>query len=307
MPMSMPKDNEKKDDFVSRCMSEMKDEFPDNDQRVAVCMKQWEDKDKEKKSSHPQMQRRFIPASEFRIIEEDKKPKIVGYAAVFDKFSEDMWGFREKVAKGAFEESIKRNDDVRMLFNHDPNFVIARTTNGTLLLREDAKGLYFEGTPADTQWEKDLIIKIKRGDISQNSFGFMIDAEEWDKKEKIRTLTQVTLFDVSPVTYPAYKDTEVFVRWRFGETTIPIQPMTEDIKKEIEEFVEKGEQDPSVLLNRYGLSSIIYSAGPLNPAVALLPGNTKEANSTILLKPDQHFIDPMKWAWVQEKLRRHIK
>ncbi len=211
MPLSTPLKDEDKNTFVSRCMSEMKDEFPDNDQRLAVCYKQLKDGD-ENKSSNKQMQRRFVPASEFRVIEEDKKPKIVGYAAVFDKFSEDMWGFREKVAKGAFAESIKRNDDVRMLFNHDPNFVIARTTNGTLLLKEDSKGLYFEGTPADTQWEKDLITKIKRGDISQNSFGFMIDEEQWDKKEKIRTLTRVSLFDVSPVTWPAYPDTQIALR-----------------------------------------------------------------------------------------------
>ncbi len=301
MPLSLPHKDEEKDTFISRCMSEMKEEFPDNDQRLAVCFQQWKDKDKEKKSSAPQMQRRFVPDSEFRVVEENKKPKIVGYAAVFDKFSEDMWGFREKVAKGAFQESIKRKDDVRMLFNHDPNYVIARTTNGTLKLSEDNKGLYFEGTPADTQWEKDLITKIKRGDISQNSFGFMIDEETWDKKEKIRTLIRVSLFDVSPVTYPAYKDTEVYVRWRGGETTIPIQLR----KEEIEELIKREDQDPLVLINRYGLAHNIYSAGPLNPTLALLPGDTKEANSTILLKPDEHFIDPMKWAEVQEKLRRN--
>ncbi len=300
MPMSKPTDKEKKDDFVSRCMSEMKDEFPDNDQRVAVCMKQWEDK--EEKSASPQMQRRFLPASEFRVIEEDKKPKIVGYAAVFDKFSEDMWGFREKVAKGAFSETIKRNDDVRMLFNHDPNFVIARTTNGTLLLREDDKGLYFEGTPADTQWEKDLITKIKRGDILQNSFGFMIDDEMWDKKEKIRTLTKVTLFDVSPVTYPAYKDTEVHIRWRFGETTIPLR-LTE---KEIEE-IKREDKDPLVLLNSYGISHNIYSAGPLDPTAYTLSGDGKEAKTNILPEPDKHFIEPTQWAKVLDILRRNKK
>jgi hypothetical protein len=103
----------------------------------------WVSDHKEKKSGEPYLQRRFVPASEFRVVEENKKPKLVGYAAVFDKFSEDMWGFKEKIAKGAFAESLKRQDDVRMLFNHDPNFVIARTTNGTLKLREDDKGLYF--------------------------------------------------------------------------------------------------------------------------------------------------------------------
>jgi hypothetical protein len=284
-------------------MSEIKDEFPDSDQRLAVCYQQWEDKDKEKKSEYSRMERRFIPASEFRVIDEETKPKIVGYAAVFDKFSEDMWGFREKVAKGAFAESIKRKDDVRMLFNHNPDYIIARTTNGTLSLREDDKGLYFEGIPADTQWEKDLITKIKRGDISQNSFGFMIDEEQWEQKEKIRTLMRVTLFDVSPVTYPAYKDTEVHIRWRFGETTLPFKLAY----KRIEEVEKREDEDPMVLIHRYGLTPNIYSAGPLDPTVFILPDDGKTAKTTIMPKPDEHFINPAKWAEVQEKLRRNKK
>ena len=301
MPLPKPGDKEEKDEFISRCVSALKEEYPDNDQRLAVCFNQWKEKDK--KSAGPSLQRRFVPASEFRVVDENKKPKIVGYAAVFDKFSEDMWGFREKVAKGAFADSIKRNDDVRMLFNHNPDWVIARTTNGTLSLREDNKGLYFEGTPADTQWEKDLITKIKRGDISQNSFGFVIDGEEWDKNEKIRTLTKVTLFDVSPVTYPAYKDTEVHIRWRNGETTLPLHLR----KEEIDELVKREDMDPLVLMNKYGLSHNIYSAGPLNPTAFTLTDKGKEAKSTVVPKPDEHFIDPARWVEVQDKLRRNLK
>ena len=249
------------------------------------------------------VEHRFLPASEFRIVEDKNQPKLVGYAAVFDKFSEDMWGFKERIAQGAFSESLKRKDDVRMLFNHDPNYVIARTTNGTLNLIEDKRGLYFEAIPADTQWEKDLLTKIKRGDISQNSFGFVINKEEWDKTEKIRTLTEVTLFDVSPVTYPAYKDTEVHVRWRDGEAILPITLITGDNKNEIKQSIEEG-QDSTSLLYKYGLSSSIYSAGPPDTTVALLPGNKEEAKS-LLIEPDNHFIEPSRYLEVMEKIRRN--
>ncbi len=146
-------------------------------------------------------------------IEDGKQAKLIGYAALFDSLSEEMWGMRELIAKGSFQETIKK-DDVRMLWNHDPNFVLARNRSGTLTLREDDKGLYFEAVPPDTQWARDLIVTIKRGDVTQNSFGFQILDESWEKKDgkDIRTVKKVKLYDVSPVTYPAYPETQVWVR-----------------------------------------------------------------------------------------------
>jgi HK97 family phage prohead protease len=131
--------------------------------------------------------------------------------------------FTEQVAPGAFAAAIGR-DDVRALFNHDPNFVIARTTNKTLTLSEDDKGLYFEATPPDTQWARDLVASIDRGDVSQCSFGFIVTKCEWDETvdPPIRTIMEVELLDVSPVTYPAYEDTSVSMRalkdWREANT-----------------------------------------------------------------------------------------
>ena len=149
---------------------------------------------------------RAIPA-EFRIHQTENEPlKIIGYAARFNELSEEMWGMREKIAPGAFTETIGKSD-VRALWNHDPNYVLGRTKNGTLQIREDEQGLFYEVTPPDAQWARDLVESIKRGDVDQSSFAFTVDVEQWDESNNpvIRTIVKVReLFDVSPVTYPAY-------------------------------------------------------------------------------------------------------
>ena len=154
--------------------------------------------------------------AELRADEHDGK--IRGYAAVFDSLSEDLGGFREQIAHGAFSDTL--GADVRALWNHDANFVLGRTTSGTLTLREDSHGLAIEIDPPDTQQAKDLLISIRRGDVSQMSFGFYTQDDAWEQRdgENIRTLRKVELFDVSPVTYPAYQDTSVAVRSLDGWT-----------------------------------------------------------------------------------------
>ena len=140
--------------------------------------------------------------------------KIRGYAARFDKLSEELWGFREKIAPGAFAKSIK-SDDIRALWNHDPNYVLGRNRSETLTLDEDEKGLRIEITPPDTQWARDLLVSIERRDVSQMSFGFITEKDAWDRSDEknvVRTLEQVRLFDISPVTFPAYPQTSVGVR-----------------------------------------------------------------------------------------------
>lgn len=158
---------------------------------------------------------RTFMVSELRIDQgENKKPIIKGYASVFNQLSEDLGGFREQVAPGAFTNTIA-NDDIRALFNHDPNYVLGRTKNGTLRLTEDEKGLAIEIDPPNTQWSRDLQESIGRGDISQMSFGFRAIREKWKQEEKkmpIRTLIENWLRDVSPVTFPAYPQTSVKVR-----------------------------------------------------------------------------------------------
>ncbi len=162
-------------------------------------------------------ERRFLPLNlKIETRESDDGPaKIVGYAAVFNSMSEDLGGFREKIAPGAFKGALK-DSDTRALFNHDSNLVLGRASAGTLRMKEDDTGLHVEIDPPDTSFARDLMVSIERGDITQQSFGFTIKEDEWedlDGDNPVRTLTKIgRLFDVSPVTFPAYPDTEVAVR-----------------------------------------------------------------------------------------------
>lgn len=145
----------------------------------------------------------------------DTPSRIVGHAALFNSLSEDLGGFREQIAPGAFSDSIK-SDDVRALFNHSPDYILGRTASGTLTLSEDDDGLVSEIDPPNTQFVRDLMVSIERGDISQMSFAFRVkpDGQTWEERDEmtLRTLTNVTLYDVSPVTFPAYPETDVGVR-----------------------------------------------------------------------------------------------
>lgn len=137
--------------------------------------------------------------------------RISGYAATFNDVT-DLGYFREQIATGAFEG--RTDDDVRLLINHT-GVPLARTTNGTLRLSVDDDGLRYEAELADTQEGRDLYTLIQRGDISQSSFAFSIEEEAWDNKANLRTVLKVgRLYDVSPVTYPAYATTTVSARSR---------------------------------------------------------------------------------------------
>lgn len=211
MPIPKPKDGETKKEFISRCMGDtvMVEDYPDNKQRAAVCYGAWDRKDE--KESDMKIERRISKDTEIRAVAEGETKKLVGYAAVFNSLSEELWGFREKINPGAFQRSINEGADVRALWNHDPNYVLGRTSAKTLSLMEDSKGLKIEIKPPDTGFSRDLMVSIERGDISQMSFGFRVVKDQWEEKEdeNIRTLLDVDLFDVAPVTFPAYKGTSI--------------------------------------------------------------------------------------------------
>lgn len=156
---------------------------------------------------------------------EDGTRTVRGYASVFDIDSENLGGFIERIAPGAFDQADM--SDVRALFNHDDNKVLARSSSGTLRLGVDDRGLFYEFDLPNTSYARDLAELMDRGDVDQSSFGFTIhkDGEEWDwnREPARRTITKIDrLFDVSVVTYPAYPDATVALR-------------TLDQKKEIDE------------------------------------------------------------------------
>lgn len=144
-----------------------------------------------------------------------EKVVIEGYGALFDKEA-DLYWFREVIRPGAFTTTLK-DADVRALFNHDPNFVLGRNKSGTLRLREDTRGLRYDFDPPATAAAKDVVELIRRGDVTQSSFGFRTLKDRWTFSDNpnepaLRELLEVELFDVSPVTFPAYPDTVVGVR-----------------------------------------------------------------------------------------------
>lgn len=148
---------------------------------------------------------------------EGDAPRIRGYAALFNQPAEiypGPWGWSEEILPGAFDDVLA--NDVRALFNHDANLVLGRTAANTLMLGVDAVGLWYEITPPDTQFARDLLASIDRGDVSQSSFQFSIAEQRWVEKKDAPDLRQIvkldTLYDVSPVTFPAYPDTTVSSR-----------------------------------------------------------------------------------------------
>jgi hypothetical protein len=150
-----------------------------------------------------------------RSIDRDGGRHIEGHAAVFDTLSQVIWNFREVIRHGAFADAIARSD-VRALWNHNPDYVLGRTKSDTLALREDERGLAVDIIPPDTQFARDLMTSMDRGDIDQMSFAFTISEDRWYTDESGMTIREIIsidqLFDVSPVTYPAYTETDVSAR-----------------------------------------------------------------------------------------------
>lgn len=171
-----------------------------------------------KKTTAPEFERRFFYCEDLttEVRESTGGVTLRGHAAVFNQLSVDLGGFREQIAPGAFSEAIQ-NDDIRALFNHDANMILGRRQAGTLRLQEDSYGLLAELDLPDTSVGRDLVTSIKRGDVNQMSFAFRVkpNGQDWAKDDEgrlIRTLKRVGLLDVSPVTFPAYPQTDIAVR-----------------------------------------------------------------------------------------------
>lgn len=144
--------------------------------------------------------------------EENETLGISGYVVKWDSRSQLIWGyFYEKVAKGAFTRALEENV-IKALWNHRTDYVLGSTKSGTLRLKEDKVGLYFEIDLPNNTWGKDAYESIQRGDVDGVSFGFYIyedgDTWEWIKDEGVyeRTLLAVNLFEVSPTPFPAYEE-----------------------------------------------------------------------------------------------------
>lgn len=134
-----------------------------------------------------------------------------GHAAVYNKLSHDLGGFRTRIAPGAFSKVLDANPDVHLVWDHDTRYVLARTTNKTLELRDDPMGLHTWARMAGTSYAKDLAILMQRGDVDQMSFACMIGADEWTENDSgiTRTVLEVDeLFDVTICAQGAFPQTD---------------------------------------------------------------------------------------------------
>ncbi len=182
--------------------------------------------------------------AEFRVDRSGDKPKITGYAVRFNQLSDPIWGFfKEKISPGAFRNALKISDP-RALQNHDPNLILGRMSAGTLTVKEDEEGLRYEIFPPDTSYAADLMASIERGDVRESSFAMIVSKEEWDDSGElsIRTILEVEeLFDVSPVTYPAYPSSSVGLR---------SHEAAEEVFKDHRELCESREKDVREAIER---------------------------------------------------------
>lgn len=161
------------------------------------------------------LERRFISGVQLRadLVEGNPARVVSGYASMFNQRTMLWPGVYEEISTGFFDDVM--GDDVRALKNHDPNLLLARTKSGTLRISADDKGLKYEYDSPDTSVARDLLVSIDRGDLDQSSFGFWPDYEAMevstlsDGSTLIRQKRAVRLYDVSPVTFPAYEGTSV--------------------------------------------------------------------------------------------------
>lgn len=173
------------------------------------------------------------PTADLEIRAEGDGMTFRGYAAVFDSWSEDLGGFREKIAPGAFTRTLKRDRNLRMFLNHNTDSLLATTRAKTLTLTEDSKGLLAEARLPDTSLGRDTAELLRRGDIDSMSFGFSVDAkaQQWSEDGSERTLTDIRLYEVSPVTgWPAYPATSASVRELAETIDVEVDALAEAFK-----------------------------------------------------------------------------
>lgn len=187
------------------------------------------------------LERRHVPYTELEIRQGDGKEYIEGHSALFGVETDIGGLFIERIERGAFAESI-RADDVRSFFNHNHDYILGRQSAGTLLLAEDERGLHMRNDPPDTAWGRDTKESIRRGDITGQSFSFVVQDEVWERRpdgKDVRTLKKVKLVDVGPVTFPAYETTDITVATRAYNTRQQAEAEAEQAaEREAEEQAE---------------------------------------------------------------------
>lgn len=148
-----------------------------------------------------------------QLVQTDRK--IGGHAIVFNQLSEDLGGFRERIAPEAINRTFREKIDVRALWNHDNSLPIGRLSARTLALSTDKTGVLAEIAPPD--WAEGHVESVSRGDVTGMSFGFMTVEDDWHMEDGVphRDVLDMRVMEVSPVSFPAYPQTDISQReWK---------------------------------------------------------------------------------------------
>jgi HK97 family phage prohead protease len=149
---------------------------------------------------------------DFEVRAEGDGMTFTGYASVFNSPSQDLGGFIEYVAPGAFKRSLQSRNEVKLLWNHDSGEPLASLRGGTMSLTEDEYGLKVSAKLPNTTRGRDIAELLRTKVIDSMSFGFNVIKDTWSRDGQTRTLDSVRLFEVSVVSFPAYEATTAQVR-----------------------------------------------------------------------------------------------
>jgi HK97 family phage prohead protease len=172
---------------------------------------------------------------DFEVRAEGDGMTFTGYASVFNSPSEDLGGFIEYVAPGAFKRSLQSRNEVKLLWNHDSGEPLASLRGGTMQLVEDNRGLKVTAQLPNTTRGRDVAELLRTNVINTMSFGFNVIRDSWSGDGKTRTLESVRLFEVSVVSFAAYPETTAQVR--SGNQTINPDQLADALLK-----LESGEE-----------------------------------------------------------------
>jgi len=186
-----------------------------------------------------------------RADDKDQRRRLSGYAAVYNSLSNDLGGYREIIRPGAFDECLAEAPDISARVQHAGGLAtIGRTSNGTLKVSADARGLWYVCTLPDTQAAADIFALVEKGFIDKSSFAFTLRGEEgdrwnWQTDPPLRELLNVDLHDVAPVDGPAYPASsvvavrqQVLAQARTGKNTRPASEVLA-LKRQLEADISR--------------------------------------------------------------------
>ena len=204
----------------------------------------------------------------------DNQSTIGGYAAKFNRMSQNLGGFKEQIAPGAFNRSASQGwPDVQARYNHEDSYLLGSTGGNSLRLRVDDEGLVYDIDLLDDHLSQRLYKLVQRGDVRQSSFAFIADTDDWgtdDTGFPMRTLEQVRLLDVAPVNAPAYLDTSVGLRSLAHKFDAPV----EEVRKlaeanELTKFFRRTDAAPDPATVHRSAQAALAKSLTIDPNVSL--------------------------------------